>query len=67
MDNQDIEHLNLYSDEVHAICKTCEQHNMSLNTCYMIIRMMAPICDIKSPGGAIEWLERQIKEIESQT
>lgn len=58
----DIIELEYSADEIKSINLICKYYPMSMETCYQICALMGPICDRKSPSGAIEWLKAKIKE-----
>lgn len=55
--------LNLSSQEekeIKFILEYCIKHVMNLSTCADILELMGPVCTVKSPSGAIEWLKEKI-------
>lgn len=48
-------------DAIDSMIEMCNKHVMSMHTCANICKLMAPLCDEKSPRGAIGWLEKMLK------
>lgn len=43
-------------DAIERIKQLCYQHNLTMDYCVEICELIAPLCDMKTPSGAVEWL-----------
>lgn len=59
---EDLMDLSYSAEAIKSLNMICKYNPMTLEHCYEICALMAPLCDRKTASGAIEWLKTKIKE-----